>query len=99
MTGLWLRPGDGPPPAVSPDRPLILDRGDLALIGEEGIIVATSMDQDALLEVRYPDTTSLAQLLDKYRLWLVGGLWLLMTLVVLMIFQRLYRRGNKPRET
>ena len=99
MTGLWLRPGDGPPPAVSPDRPLILDRGDLALIGEEGIIVATSMDQDALLEVRYPDTTSLAQLLDEYRLWLVGGLWLLMTLVVLMIFQRLYRRGNKPRET
>jgi len=98
-TGLWLRPGDGPPPALSPERPLILDRGDLALIGEEGILVATSTDQGSLLEVSYPDRTSLSQILAKYRLWIVGGLWLLITLVVLVIFQRLYRRGNKPTGT
>lgn len=94
--GLWLRPGVGPAPVLSPETPMILDRGDLALIGEEGIIVATSTDRSPLVDVVYPDRTSLAQILAKYRPWIVGGVWILITLIVLIVFQRIYRgrRGS-----
>ncbi|GGE46875.1 hypothetical protein GCM10011360_37630 [Primorskyibacter flagellatus] len=95
--GLWLRPGTGPAPAPSVDTPLILNRGDLALIGEEGLIVATSARTNPVLEVSYPDRTTLAQILAKYRPWIVGGAWVLLTLIVLIVFQRIYRsrRGTQ----
>ncbi|EAQ02408.1 hypothetical protein OB2597_20036 [Pseudooceanicola batsensis HTCC2597] len=89
--GLWLRPGTGPAPAPSAETPLILDRGDLALIGQDGVIVSTSARTNPVLEVRYPDRTSLSQLLAKYRPWVVGGAWVLLTLIVLIVFQRIYR--------
>ena len=76
---------------LSDDRPLILDRGDLAVFGQDGVIVATSSDGSSLVDVVYPDRMSLSQLLAKYRPWIAGGFWLLLTLVVLVVFQRVYR--------
>lgn len=96
LPGIWLRPGAGPAPALSPERPLLLDRGDLALLGEEGVILATSTDRAPLIEVSYPDRQSIAQLLAKYRPWIVGGLWIVLTLIVLGIFQRVYRARRAP---
>ena len=96
--GLWLRPGDGPAPRMTDARPLILDRGDLALIGEDGVIVATSTEEAPLVDVSYPDRTSLSQVLAKYRPWIAGGLWVLLTLVVLVVFQRVYRARRAPPE-
>lgn len=92
VEGIWLRPGTGPAPDPSLQSPFILDRGDLALIGQEGVVVATSTSGSSLIDVAYPDQTSLAQILDKYRPWIVGGVWLALTLFVLAIFQRVYRR-------
>ncbi|MFG6591868.1 hypothetical protein [Sulfitobacter sp. 1A12157] len=97
--GLWLRPGNGPAPELTPERPMMLDRGDLALIGQEGVILATATDRSPLVEVVYPDRTSLAQMLAKYRPWIVGAIWVLVTLLVLIVFQRVYRARRGKDET
>lgn len=95
--GLWLRPGRGPAPEPSAQAPLIFNRGDLSLIGQEGVIVSTSTRSTPVLAVSYPDRTSRAQILAKYRPWIVGGIWAVLTLIVLMVFQRIYRhRRNDP---
>ena len=81
-----------------------LDRGDtaapgsrnLALLDERGLVLATSTQAGGLVEISYPDATRLADILERYRVWIIGGLWLLITLFVLGVFQRLYRRHNAP---
>ncbi|MBB3995530.1 hypothetical protein GGR95_003186 [Sulfitobacter undariae] len=97
VKGLWLRPGTGPAPDVSIDTPFVLDRGDLALIAQQGVVVATSTSGKPLIDVVYPDRTNMMQILDRYRPWIVGGLWLALTLIVLAVFQKIYRnRRNTP---
>jgi len=97
--GLWLRPGTGPAPELTPQQPMVLDRGDLALIGQEGVILSTATDSSPLVDVVYPDRTSFAQMLAKYRPWIVGGIWVLITLFVLIAFQRIYRARRDKDET
>ncbi|MEC7258375.1 MAG: hypothetical protein VXW58_11195, partial [Pseudomonadota bacterium] len=94
--GLWLKPGQGAAPVWTEATPLRLDRGNLALLDEGGLVLATSTQAGGLVEVSYPDATRLADILERYRVWIIGGLWLLLTLVVLGVFQRLYRRRNAP---
>lgn len=97
--GLWIRPGSGPAPVLSDRNPLVLDRGNLALIDESGIVVATSTLNRDLVSVVYPDQTSVMQILAKYRPWIVGGLWAVLTLLVLGVFQRLYRSRRAAKTT
>ena len=89
--GLWLRPGAGPPPAPTPDRPLTLDMGDVAFLDADGIALATSTTRPDILQIRYPDRRTLADTLNRYRPWIAGGLWLLITMLFLRILHRLYR--------
>ena len=97
--GLWIRPGSGPAPVLSDRNPLVLDRGNLALIDDSGIVVATSTLNRDLVSVVYPDQTSVMQILAKYRPWIVGGLWAVLTLLVLGVFQRLYRSRRAAKTT
>jgi hypothetical protein len=97
--GLWIRPGSGPAPVLSDRNPLVLDRGNLALIDDSGIVVATSTLTRDLLSVVYPDQTSVMQILAKYRPWIVGGLWAVLTLLVLGVFQRLNRSRRVAKTT
>ena len=93
---VWLKPGKGPAPVWTEATPLRLDRGNLALLDERGLVLATSTQAGGLVEISYPDATRLADILERYRVWIIGGLWLLITLFVLGVFQRLYRRHNAP---
>ncbi|KMK64956.1 cellulose biosynthesis cyclic di-GMP-binding regulatory protein BcsB [Puniceibacterium sp. IMCC21224] len=97
--GLWIRPGSGPAPMLSDRNPLVLDRGNLALIDESGVVVATSTKRSDLLTVVYPDRTNVMQILAKYRPWIVGGFWAVLTLLMLGVFQRLYRSRRSPKQT
>jgi cellulose synthase operon protein B len=47
---------------------------------------------NSLLDVVYPDQVTFAQIFDRYRPWIVGGFWLILTVLTLMVFQKLYRR-------
>jgi hypothetical protein len=90
-SGLWIKPlsNDGSlpaPPAVN------LDRGDVAFLDKTGIALALSTERDTLLRVSYTDQVSFLTNLDRFRSWIVGGVWIFVTLALLFVLQRIYRR-------
>src|SRR6202035_4734538 len=89
--GLWIRPlsRDGSLP-VSPA--VNLDRGDVAFLDKTGVALALSTERDTLLRISYPDQGSWLIFAERYRSWIVGGLWAVVTIVVLFALQRIYRR-------
>ena len=97
--GLWIRPGTGTPPRPTPERALILDHGDVALLNEEGVVVATSTERRDLLNVVYPERRKVIEILNRYRPWILGGAWLLVTVFALQVLYRLYvTRRNKSHD-
>ncbi|MHA7874389.1 cellulose biosynthesis cyclic di-GMP-binding regulatory protein BcsB [Roseivivax sp.] len=96
--GVWLRPGRGPAPSPSQAQPLLLDRGDLAFLDGEGLALAASTARNDLVEVRYPDRMDLWQVAAKYRPWIVGALWLALTLVIIRVLSGIYRRSRGTQE-
>lgn len=89
--GIWIRPGAGGVPELGMDRPLILDRGNFAIIDDKGLVVAASSDRSDLVQVVYPDRVSMAQLFAKYRPWIIGAAWLLITALIVRFLLSLYR--------
>jgi len=89
--GLWIKPiaGDGSLPA-SPA--VNLDRGDVAFLDKTGVALALSTERDTLLRVAYADRGSWLTNLDRFRSWIVGGIWVLITFALLFVLQRIYRR-------
>lgn len=90
-SGLWIRSlaRDGSLP-ISPA--VHLDRGDVAFIDRTGVALALSSERDTLLQVSYPDRDSWWSLAARFQSWIIGGLWALLTLVILYVVQRNYRR-------
>jgi hypothetical protein len=91
--GLWIKPlsNDGSLPA-SPS--VNLDRGDVAFLDKAGVALALSTERDTLLRVSYADQGSWLSNLDRFRSWIVGGVWALVTFALLFVLQRIYRRRN-----
>jgi hypothetical protein len=89
--GLWIKPlsGDGSlpaPPAVN------LDRGDVAFLDKTGIALALSTERDTLMRISYVEQVSVLTSLDRFRSWIVGGVWVLITFALLFVSRRIYRR-------
>jgi cellulose synthase operon protein B len=91
--GLWIKPlaGDGSLPA-SPS--INLDRGDVAFLDKTGVALALSTERDTLLRVAYVEQGSWLSGLDRFRSWIVGGIWAFMTFALLFVLQRIYRRRH-----
>jgi hypothetical protein len=89
--GLWIKPlaGDGSLPAPLS---ITLDRGDVAFLDKTGVALALSTERDTLLRVSYTGPGSWLTNLDRFRSWIVGGVWLLLTFALLFMLQRIYRR-------
>ena len=89
--GLWVKPltVDGSLPASSA---VHLDRGDVAFLDKAGVALALSTERDTLLQVSYADQGSWLTNLDRFRLTIVAGLWVLLTFALLFLLQRIYRR-------
>ncbi len=90
-SGLWIKPltADGSLPASTG---FSLDRGNVAFVDKTGIALAMSTQRDTLLRISYPEKASWLSFAERFRSWIVGGLWLILTVVVLVILQRIYRR-------
>lgn len=89
--GLWIKPlsSDG----VLPISPAVyLDRGDVAFLDKTGVALALSTERDTLLRISYPEQGSWLTFFERFRSWIVGGVWVLITIVVLFALQRMYRR-------
>jgi len=91
--GLWIKPlaSDG----SLPSSPAVnLDRGDVAFLDKTGVALALSTERDTLLRVSYVEEGSWFTRLDRYRSIIVACVWMLITLSLLFVLQRIYRRRN-----
>jgi cellulose synthase operon protein B len=90
-SGLWIKPlaRDGSLPAAAELR---MDRGDVAFIDKAGVALAMSTERDTLVQITYPEQISWLSIAERFRAWIIGGLWLLATVVFLLVLQRLFRR-------
>ena len=90
-SGLWIRPlsANGAAPAP-PD--LRLDHGDVAFLDSTGVALAMSTERDAVIRISYPDQVSWLTVADRFRSWIIAGLWLFATAIVLLGLQRMFRR-------
>ena len=51
-----------------------------------------STERDTVIRIAYPDQVSWLSVADRFRSWIIGGLWLLATVIVLLGLQRMLRR-------
>ena len=88
---MWIKPlsSDG---SLSASPAINLDRGDVAFLDKTGVALALSTERDTLLRVSYADQGSWINNLDRFRSWIVGGVWVLVTFALLFLMQRMYRR-------
>ena len=49
---------------------------------------------DRLIDVAYPDQSSMSDLANAYRPWIVGALWLASSLMLVVGLRRFYRPGR-----
>jgi cellulose synthase operon protein B len=91
IPGLWIKPLslDGSLPAP-PE--LHLDHGDVAFIDGNGVALAMSTERDTVVRVSYPDHVSWLTVAERFRSWIIAGLWLLATAALLLTLQRMFRR-------
>lgn len=89
--GLWIKPlaTDGTLPA--PDA-LKLDHGDVAFLDHNGVALAMSTERNTLVQITYPDQVSWLTVAERFRSWIVAGLWLIATAGFLFALQRIFRR-------
>ncbi|MBK5951720.1 hypothetical protein CCR93_19910 [Rhodobium orientis] len=93
---LWLRPGAAFGKPFEAAAPQELGRGDVAFIDHRGINLAFSTKRDRLIEIRYPDDRSLMQYLKKYRLGIIGGVWLIGSIGFVLLLRGIYR-ARRPK--
>lgn len=96
VPGLWIRPlsSDG---SLAAAPAFNLDRGDVAFLDRNGVALALSTYRDTLLRVAYLDQTSWTAGLDRGWPWIVGTTWVIVTLALLVLAQRTYRRRASGR--
>ncbi|MGO9133916.1 MAG: hypothetical protein ACLP8A_07695 [Methylovirgula sp.] len=93
--GLWIRPlaQDGTLP--TPPK-LALDRGNVAFIDKTGVALAMSTEHEKVAHITYIDQTSWQSIAEEFRPWITGGIWMLVTIVFLLVLQRMLRRRQNP---
>jgi hypothetical protein len=89
--GVWIKPLAADGSAPSPNE-LHLDHGDVAFVDGNGVALAMSTERDTVVRISYPDQVSWLTVAERFRSWIVGGLWLFATAAFLFILQRLFRR-------
>ena len=94
--GLWIKPLATDGAAPSPNE-LHLDHGDVAFIDGNGVALAMSTERDTVVRISYPDQVSWLTVAERFRSWIIGGLWLFATAALLLGLQRLFRR--RPAQT
>jgi hypothetical protein len=89
--GLWIHPqsSDG---SLSAAPAMTLDRGNVAFLDRSGVALALSTERDTLLRIAYADQRAWTANLDRFWPWIVGTAWVLATIALLFLMQRMYRR-------
>jgi len=90
VPGIWIRPlaSDGSLPTPTNLR---LDRGDVAFLDHTGVALAMSTERDTLIKISYPDEVSWLTIAERFRAWIIGCVWLTVTIAFLLGLQRVLR--------
>ena len=79
--------GSAPTPAD-----LHLDHGDVAFVDANGVALVMSTERDTVVKISYPDEVSWQSVAERFRSWIIAGLWLFATAALLLTLQRVFRR-------
>ncbi|MCC7425653.1 MAG: hypothetical protein IT557_02010 [Alphaproteobacteria bacterium] len=91
--GLWIRPtGQRLPYAET----VGLNRGNVAFIDDRGVSLAISTRRDTLVEVAYPEQAGWREMLVRFRVWIVTASWVVLSLLLLALLRRMWRRRAPP---
>jgi hypothetical protein len=90
--GLWIKPLAAPDGAAPSPNDLRLDHGDVAFIDDNGVALAMSTERDTVVRVSYPDQVSWLTLAERFRIWIIGALWLAATAGLLFALRHFFRR-------
>ncbi len=71
---------DGSAPAPED---LHLDHGDVAFVDGNGVALAMSTERDTVVQISYPDQVSWLTVAERFRSWIIAGLWLFATAALL----------------
>ena len=71
---------------------LRLDHGDVAFVDRKGVALAMSTERDSVIKISYPDQVSWLTIAERFRTWIIAGLWLFATAMLLFALQRIFRR-------
>ena len=91
--GLWIRSlgNDG---ALPEPNDLKLDHGNVAFLDGIGVALTMSTERDTLIRISYPEQVSWLTIAERMRFWIVGGMWLFATAILLFALQRMFRRRS-----
>lgn len=91
VPGIWIRPlsSDGSLPVPSNLR---LERGDVAFLDATGVALAMSTERDTLIKISYPEEVSWLTIAERFRPWIIGCVWVTVTVVFLLGLKRVLRR-------
>ena len=89
--GLWIKPLSQDQSMPTP-KSVHLDHGDVAFVDGNGVALAMSTERDTVVQISYPDQVSWLTVAERFRSWIVAGLWLFVTAALLLILQRMLRR-------
>ncbi|WP_239805445.1 hypothetical protein [Croceicoccus hydrothermalis] len=87
-TLLWIRPGSGFDDIAQAAGPAVLGYGNVAFLDGNRIDFAFNSERERLIDIRYPDQFSVWQFFERYRLWIIGLGWLLLTLGFVYLLRR-----------
>lgn len=90
--GVWLATSGGAPLATPPL--LQLDHGNVAFVSNTGLDFALQTDRDRVVRVLYPGATSWVDVYSRYKYFLIGMLWLLLTGGCVYLVKQLGRQGR-----
>ncbi|WP_299309594.1 hypothetical protein [uncultured Croceicoccus sp.] len=87
-TLLWIRPGSAFASLAQSAEPAVLGFGNVAFLDGDRIDFAFNSERERLIDIRYPDRFSVWQFFERYRLWIIGLGWLLVTLGFVYLLRR-----------
>ena len=94
---LWIRPGSDFATLGSSASPPALGYGNVAFLAGDQVDFAFHDERERLIDIRYPEENTISKFLQRYRLWLIGLGWLLVTLGFVYLLRRVIA-SNKSKD-
>jgi hypothetical protein len=85
---VWIKPGADFAALATSASPPVLSYGNVAFLAGDQLDFAFHNARERLIDIRYPEENTFSQFLSRYRLWLIGLGWLLVTLGFVYLLRR-----------